>query len=649
MSFRTLTDRLSTSDSPVNPMKEIGHRPAARNRQLAITLVLRCVILPALCAFAASDRILAQSNSGGGEDPPFCNRSNAIDSINQQVEVTKTIDDSTRRIAVLIRAADLLWPVQQERARAVFTEAFELATQNEKETGQRSPRSLVMRMQVADQRYVVIRAVTRRDSAWAKELTRQMLKQDTSEENGSSTRDAFKDLLTAERLLESATQLISTDLNSAVDLARASLNYPASSGLTRFLYRLAEVNQQGSDQLYAQALAVYGDRPMREFLYLSAYPFAISETIETPIFASYVVPSKFVTNQSLQRRFVAVMLGRAQQALEAPLDEGDNYRNVYGKVTPGTIHLLQGLLGIEPQVRASLPDLSAPLSQAREKLLVSLSVEAQKEFSQPGRETSAKPELAFEEQIELAQKLPNVNDREELIATAVLSAASDKESMANVIQAIDKISNSNLRDSLLQWLYFHRATTAVKAKKFEEAESISSRVEGQEQRAYLHTEIARGLLNRSDTQTHARELLDVAINEAKKAGMTIFTARTLLTASTLYTKIDLGRSISVLADAINHINHLEAPDFSSSDQTLVKLIERKGKSGQYSLRFYMPGLDPESAFRELAKVDFNDALTQTAAFTDKFQRAMTTLAVADVCIQETERRGVKNPKKIADR
>jgi hypothetical protein len=48
------------------------------------------------------------------------------------------------------------------------------------------PRSLVMRMQVADQRHVVIRAVPKRDSAWAKELTRQMLKQDAPDESTSS-------------------------------------------------------------------------------------------------------------------------------------------------------------------------------------------------------------------------------------------------------------------------------------------------------------------------------------------------------------------------------------------------------------------------------------------------------------------------------
>ena len=630
-------------------MKEIGYRREVRNRQLAITLIIRCVVLPALCAFTASDRILAQSKPAESEALPFCSRSNAIDSIRQQIDLTKTIDDSPRRIAVLICAADLLWSVQQEKARAVFTEAFELATRSERENEQKAPRAIILRMQTADQRYVVIRAVAKRDSAWAKELTRQMLKQDTHDDEVSSARDSFKDALTAERLLDSASQLISTDINAALELARASLNYPASSGLTRFLYRLAEVNQQGSDQFYGQALAVYGDRPMREFLYLQAYPFALPESMDTPIFASYAVPSNFVTSQSLQRRFVEVMLRRAQQALETPLDEGDNYRNVYGKSTPGVAHLLQSLMRIEPQVRASLPDLSAPVSQARENLLVSLSVDTQKQLSQPGRDVSTTPEQSFDEQIELAQKLPNVNDREDRIATTVLSAASDKQSLASVIQAIDKISNSDVRVPLLEWIYFRRATTAVKERKFEEAEKLGSQVEGQEQRAYLHTEIARALLSRSDTPTHAREVLDVAINEANKAGMTIFAARILLTASNLYTKIDLGRSISVLADAINCINHIETPDFSSNDQTLVKLVERKGKPGQYSLRFYMPGLDPESAFRELAKIDFNDALTQTAAFTDKFQRAMTTLAVADVCIQETERRQVKDPKKVADR
>jgi hypothetical protein len=175
--------------------------------------------------------------------------------IKQQVDLTKTFNNTIRRITVLIRAADLLWPYQQDKARAVFTEAFELAIENEKENEQKAPRSLLLRLQTPDQRYVVIRAVAKRDSVWAKELTRQMLKLDNVGE-ASSTRSSFEDVLTAQRLLDSAIKMIATDINAAFDLARASLSYPASPMLTRFLYGLAEVNQQAADQFYAQALVV---------------------------------------------------------------------------------------------------------------------------------------------------------------------------------------------------------------------------------------------------------------------------------------------------------------------------------------------------------------------------------------------------------
>ena len=242
-----------------------------------------------------------------------------------------------------------------------------------------------------------------------------------------------------------------------------------------------------------------------------------------------------------------------------------------------------------------------------------------------------------------------MNERDDLIANAVLSAASETESLASVTQAIDKISNSSLRGLLLEWLYFRRATTAIKEKQFEEAEELAAKIEGHEQRAYLHTEIAKVLLKRNEMQTHGREVLDEAITEAKKAGVTLFAARTLLTASNLYATIDLNRSISVLADAINCINRIEAPDFFSDDQTLEKAPERTVRGGryggEYSLRFYMPGLDPESTFRELAKIDLDTGLSQSSALTDKFQRAMSTLALADVCLVQSHQQPKGKPSK----
>jgi hypothetical protein len=195
----------------------------------------------------------------------------------------------------------------------------------------------------------------------------------------ASTKDPLNDVLTAQKLLDSATQLLATDFNAAVDLGSASLNYPASFMITRFLYQLAEVNQQAADQFYGQALAVYADRPMREFLYLTAYPFAFREGGDMPVFGFYVVPAHFVTNNSLQRQFVQSLLRRAQQALEVPLDEGDDF-NWF----PGTAHILQMLTRVEPPVGDSLSDLLEAVVQTRDKILASLSPETQQKVLRPG-------------------------------------------------------------------------------------------------------------------------------------------------------------------------------------------------------------------------------------------------------------------------
>ena len=74
-----------------------------------------------------------------------------------------------------------------------------------------------------------------------------------------------------------------------------------------------------------------------------------------------------------------------------------------------------------------------------------------------------------------------------------------------MVEAIEKIADSSIRAPLREWLYFRRAKDAANGKRFDEAERLAAKVEGREPRAYLHTEIAKGLLNTSETQTHARE------------------------------------------------------------------------------------------------------------------------------------------------
>jgi hypothetical protein len=605
---------------------------------MSLDLIIRTAILPALCTLVLiAQPIFAQTEVSQTSRVSLCSRENAVETIREQIDLTKTFNNSGQRIEVLIRAADLLWPLQQAKARTTFNEAFEFAVQNEKEKLEQSKgvRPSGLLMETPDQRFVVIRAVAKRDSALAKMLAARLVKAERQDQLQKATADSANDVLIAQKLLTSATQLVPLDFNTSLELARTSLRYPASFMLARFLYEVAAINQPVADSFYNQALAVYGNRPMREFLYLATYPFAFRSSGDTPVSGFYndVVTANFKPTNSLQRRFVETLLRRSQQALEVPLDQGDDFNDF-----PGLAHVAQVLLRIEPEVTAALPDMLQDLIQTREKILVSLSLEVQGQLRPPESNASPTPSKTFEEQIAEAEKVSNPDKRYQLFLTTILSASS-KEEMDVVFRAVDKIDDVQVRGLLRDWFYFSRALDAIKDRRMEEAETITSKIEMLEPRTYLKLEIAKELLNATESHSHAREVLEEAIMELSKARKTLFAARMLFTASNLYLKIDLNRSISVLTAAIETTNKLDVWNFQADGQALVKDI--KGKNFRRFVRFYLPGLDPESALREVAKVDFDVALSQTIAFIEKFQRGMTTLAVMEVCLQKPQRSPTK--------
>lgn len=592
------------------------------------------VVLAALC-FLSHQNTLAQTTVAKPETASLCERDSALDLIKQQTEVAKTIDNSVQRIAILIRAADLLWPYQQKQARAAFTEAFEVATRHEKEKSDTAKRPIMLLMFFPDERYVVVRAVSKRDPAWAKRLAQEILDQEKRRADESMSRDWRDDVMIAQRLLDSGIKLIPTDVSQAQEIAAMSLRYPASSEISRFLYKLAEVNQQAADQFYLTALAAYANKPMREFLYLQAYPFGFREGGDMPVFGFYRVPEGFVPNKLLQRRFVETLLQRSQQALEVPLDVDDNYNRL-----PGTAHILQVLIRIEPKVAESLPDLLPAVGQAKEKILVSLPLETQKLLARPERASGASPPpRSFAERMEAAAKTPDVNKRDELIVTAIISSiqlhhdsGSEMESLEALVQALDELSDPDVRRWLAEWVYFNKTNDAIKKKQLPEALKIVAKVEDLELRTYLHGQIAKAFIDKSETEAQAREILDQAIAEANKSRKTILAARTLLTAAIVHSKLNLSRSFTVLADAIKCTNGIESPDFSN-DQ-LSKDINKK--TLQRRVHFWLPGFDPEGAFREMAKLDFDGSFSQVNTLTDKFQRVMSALAVSDVCLQQLQ-------------
>jgi len=593
-----------------------------------------------LLAAAPADALLAQATSARDQSQkreppttsPSCSRDSTLQLVYQQIDATRTFDDAVARITVLLRAADLLWPHQKDRARATFSEAFDLATANFKEKGDKDRvEGVGLVSGTPDQRYTVISAIARRDYQWAKKLTDEVLKEDADEAKEKATDDPLHSGKAAGKILDIAFSLLPTDVATAINIARTSLRYPATLKLPMFLYRVAETDQSAADQFYGEALAAYRDKPMGEFLYLSSYPFGNrTDAGEMPGYTFYRIPANFTPSVSLERLFVQTLLQRARQAFENPSDTEDIRRVTEN----GQIWL--AFTRLEKQIQQSLPDLLAAAQQAKAG---SVSVPSQKSQGQVTKTINdqERPKQTFDQRVEAADKQRDPDYRNYALALAVTSAPAT-EPFEHVHSAAEKIDNAQFRDQVLNWFYFTRAQST---KQFDEARRLAGLVSELDQRAFLYSGIAQEAIKHTESQQQAREILEEVLSAANKApNNTMATARTLLAVAYLYTKIDPARAMSTLSDAIKCINRIEAPDFSR--QYVIRKIELK-TFGIYA-SFQTPGFSPENVFREVGKLDLDGALYQSSNLANKGLRSLTTLALVEPCLQQTMTPAKSPPK-----
>ena len=584
---------------------------------------IRLTILLVVALLSLPTPSLAQKNA-----PPkssLCTRQNTLDTINQQILGSRTFDKTIPRIAVLIRSADVLWPHDKEKARSTFIEAFDLAAQDFKENGdvvgRTSASQYAARIPAPDQRYKVITAYAKRDPAAARKLTEQIAQEDLNNVDTNTSAGIESSRKAADKILGVAFNMLPTDEATATTFARASLRYAATLSLPRFLFKLAAQNQQAADQLYLEALTAYGSTPMDQFLYLSSYPFGNTrEAGEMPGSAYNQIPDGFTPRINLQQMFTQRLLARSQQALEMSIE------NVPKQQWSDQAQMWMALSRLEKQIATNLPDLADSAVQTRDKLYALLNPTVQRRATGTIGEDDP-PKRTFDERVEAAEKLTNVDNRDRDLTFAITGSSKD-ETVDRVVSVIDKISDAGVRESLSNWYFFFKTQAVLKNKNFDEARKLAGRVTELDQRVYLFTKIAEESLKENEDQTQIREMLNAIDADAAKAPKSIVTARALLALAHLYAKIDTIRGIEELASAVRVINNIEKPDFSQ--QFVMMKIEGKA-FGSYAA-FQTPGFNPETAFFEMSKLDFDGTLSQAASFTDKSLRSLTTIAVVEPCL-----------------
>ncbi|HKU77730.1 MAG TPA: hypothetical protein VJR02_27700 [Pyrinomonadaceae bacterium] len=581
-------------------------------------------VVPAVCILLCLPLVINAQKKPAGATSSLCTRDNALDTTKQQILQTRTFDNQVHRIAVLIRAADLLWPHEPDKALATFMEAFDLAVQNFKESGdvvnRTSKSQFAAVIPQPDQRFKVLAALAKRDPARARKLSDKMLQDDAKDAADKPAADDQTKMRAAEKILTLARGLVPDDVPSAINFARQSFRYSATLNLPAFIYHVAKTNRQAADQFYVEALSAYNATPMDQFLYLSSYPFGNTRDAgDMPAYTNYTVPEGYVPSAALQRQFMQILLSRSEAALATTVEPTSSNRY------PDHAQMWLALTRLEKQVQENLPDLAESTARTKERLFASLNQGTQQSVT---REILADnpPKRSFDEQVEAAEKQKDVGRRDQLLTFAVTGASKDVP-LEKVLSVIDKISEAGIRDPLLNWFYYFSAQSLIASKELGEARKYAARVTELDQRAYLFTRIAEESLKQTEDQAEARDLLNEISNDIGKAPKTIVTARALLALAHLYAKIDMNRGIEELGNAVKTINALESPDFSQ--QFVIMKIE--GKTFGSFASFSTPGFNPENAFREMGKLDFDGSLIQATTFTDKSLRALTTLAVIEPC------------------
>lgn len=561
--------------------------------------------------------------------PSQCSRANGLEMIRQQVAASKLIDDTSQRITVMLRAADVIWVWDAETARTTFKDAFDIASDDYQEKSKQQRQSS---SSIVDMRYKVIAAISKRDLDWGRKLSDQLLKEQEDRAANEATNNSEQNAATAERLLSVAFSLLPSDEVRAIVFATTSLRYPATSYLPAFLYKLSEVDKPAADQLYQRALSAYGGSPMNQFLFLSSYPFGNDrEAGEMPNWTVYMVPSNFRATPNLQRLFLTALIRRAQRIIENPSVTGSGAR--FSDSDQAWIALTR----LKAQIDHSMPDLSAQADEIRGELFA---IHNQGEQQRLTNTTTSPPKKSFAETVEQAERLANPARREQQLALAILHTKD--EPLQQVLDAAAKIDDTDLRDNLLSWVYFERAQQAV-SQDLGQAQKLAEKVRELDLRAYLFSKIAEETIKQTKIDTKARELLEDVLAAAAKAPDTEVKARTLFGVAYLYSKIDPNRSIAILGDAVKCINKIESPDFSSD------YIERKVKGQAFTSYAVLrtPGFNPENSFREIGRIDFDGARTLATGFAHKYLRSVLTLVLAEQCLQSVDQ--LKKPKKGANR
>jgi hypothetical protein len=623
-------------------------------RTLPLAAALFLLLAPALARAQSSEARPKKSQSKetqAKETTPkvFCDPARAVSLVETQLSEAKMFQEASRRLSVMTRAADLLWPFERDSAREIFRQAYDLAVKDFREHEKDPPPQVSGSVSVivprVDQRFVVMNAIARRDPAWARQLAEGVAEEkrrEAEQPSGATASDARRERSNgAEETLGLAQSLLTVDRASSLALARESFRQPASYSLILFLFKLAEADRAAADAFFVEALNAYGGRTATDLAYLSVYAFALNrEPGPVPIALYYQPPKDFAPNTQHGALLVEALFRQVERAFgpsDAPPPEAE--------YLPEQETLLVMLTTLEPLIARLNPSLLERALTLKGTATAAASAQSREHagvFARMLRDSE--DEGMFERIAERLDRERDPSKRDFTVASLVMSAR-DAEEFARAEALLDKVSETSLREKLASYLYFRWTQQAVKDGQIDDATRMSKKVSELDYRALLSFEIADAALKKFNDRARAAELLDAVAADAEKAPDTPAKARALLGVAHLYADFDSTRASQALRAAVKVVNLLPEPDFSS------ETIGRELGNGVFTMYaiYNVPGMRLENAFRELGALDFESALSAATDISDKYQRALAVLGLASKCLEDSAAKPAPKKKQNRER
>jgi hypothetical protein len=630
-------------------------RHALNSVLLALTLVL-----PSSAAQKQKTAPADKSAPADERPAPACDVERPLQLVREQLSEAKAFASGAKRVAVMARAADLLWPFDEAQARAVFAEAFEVASSHYREHGQevsvrKSSRGDAtmpgVTYMVPDPRVVVIRAVARRDPAWAQKLSARTAEETRRRATAVEKSGKWGDT-PAEKLITLARSLEMDDLGLSLSVARESLRHPASRFLSQFIYNVARKDRAAADGLYLDALRAYSAADLASLLQLSGYPFGLAQNLGLrPGYNNAGVPPPgFAPSADLQRSFVGAFLRRAGRQLEAavgqPPPSSDSHQQ-----PPSDAELIYGtLVSLEniyaPSDRA-FAALAAPLKQMAGGMLSGNGLRRAEGGAQsaptPRTEPTLDPASAFDSVLANAERIkdPEAHDRAIVMGLFGWLGRLSPEQME---AAADKLKDAGARGQFLDTAYFEKSLKASRDGQPDEAARFAERVGSLEQRAALAGELAAVELKQSGSAPLALALAESVYKSVQGAPESEEKVRALVKLTHLYWQLDPPRVAPVLAEAVAAINRV--PDIDPTRPFITRAVD--GRKFNFYTSYASPGFNLEAVLREVGGRDFDTAHAAAVGLDDKHLRALAVIALASKCLEEASKpKKQEQPKKHA--